>query len=176
MCLSCIRLRNSWQSLAKHTSRATGVPAPETTDRGNQLHGRSLPRQVLQAPVIAAVERTRDLAAHGTGRRLIHHHKQLKLVIRPFHTFQNQNPGVWQDGLRMAGGRRHCPNSLKHFCLGLSFRLRVAPKVRKSPELAPFGILFWPPFVKHKTDTLFRALQEPGSEEPVGLEGQSGTV
>jgi hypothetical protein len=30
---------------------------------------------------------------------------------------------------------------------------------------APFGILIWPAYVKHKPDNLFRALHLPGSEE-----------
>jgi hypothetical protein len=84
------------------------------------------------------------VAAHGTGWQLIDGHKQAELLIDPFNTLQKQNAWVWQDCLRMARGRCHCPESVKHFCFVLFRYLHVAPKARKSPELAQFGGLFWP--------------------------------
>ena len=66
-----IGIRHFGKAFAEDPTRATAIPATETTDRGTDLHRNSLPRQILETAAIAAVDGVRDTGANRTRWTLL---------------------------------------------------------------------------------------------------------
>ena len=75
-----INPRDARQTLTKDLARTGRNRAPKAADSGPQLHQNTLPWQILHAPEIGTVARSRNSAADGTDRLLVNVYNNATLV------------------------------------------------------------------------------------------------
>ena len=128
--------RNPGQSLTEDPARARSVAATKPPYPHTYLDRYPLPGEVLQAATVTAVSGSGHLTAQRAYRLLFGMDDQSESVRLSFDAVQYQDAGVGKKGLRMARGRYHCLQSLKH-SQSLLFWSILASKVRMSRKVGP---------------------------------------
>jgi hypothetical protein len=106
--------RNAGKALTEDLARAGSIATTKPPDGHPQFDGHALPRKILEATAIAAMLGSRHLAAERADWFLLDVNSQSESVYISFDAVQYQNVGVWEKRLRMAWGRCHRQNILKH--------------------------------------------------------------
>src|SRR5260370_16018865 len=117
--------------LTEDPTRARRIATTKPTDGCPQFDGHALPWEVLEAPTVAAVPGLRHLTAQRTGWVLFNMNSQPESVGVSFDVVQYQNARIWQKGLRMACGRCHRSQRLKHFIYNAFYAGRI--KIAEEP-------------------------------------------
>jgi hypothetical protein len=114
--LTRIDARDARQTLAEDLAGARRIPTAITADRGPQLHGNTLPWEILQAAEIVTMPRGRAFPAkwaHGRLLEMDHQPKSIGIALNPI---QDQN--VRARKKRFANGSGETPSLHKAKHLG----------------------------------------------------------